>query len=1042
MSFAQSEAAAVSGRITDQQGAMVFGAKLIITNIDTNLVSKQTSNREGLYLLSGLKPGRYRITVTKDGFSTINLTNLVLNVQDHVSENFRLQVGSVSQSMTVFASEANVNTTDASLSTMVDRQFAENLPLNGRSFQTLIQLTPGVVLTASNPYDNGQFSVNGQRADANYWMVDGVSANVGIGTSTSNTGNGVSGTNAALSVLGGTNSLVSVDALQEFRIQTSTFAPEFGRTPGGQISIVTRSGTNQFHGSAFDYLRNDIVDANDWFGNANHLSKPEERQNDFGGTLAGPIVRNRTFFFFSYEGLRLRLPEVAESLVPDMKARQTAVPAMQPYLNTFPTPTPNTPDDLTNEIAQFNSSFSNAATLDAFSLRVDHRVSDKVTLFGRYNYSPSMSSQRGGDSGSLATVTPSKITLQTATAGLTAAFSGTVVDDLRINYSRTTGESHTYMDQFGGGIPLASLPFPGGFNPSNAVFFLPWDNLGLYQGIVDGFQGHNLQRQFNVVDNLTIQKGLHNLKVGVDFRRLSPVFGNLAYSQEADFCDVPSSTTGTFCFAAVSSGRGGNLFFHNLGTFAQDTWRVTPALTLTYGLRWDVDFAPSSNPSLLAASGFDLSNLSNLAVAPAGTPPFQTTYGNVAPRIGVAYRIAGDQTPQTVLRGGFGLFYDLATSEVGNSFNYLTYPFGASTHFSSGTFPFDSTSAAPPAITIGNLRSQGNFGMFDPQLKLPYTFQWNVSLEQALGAQQTLSISYVGAAGRRLIQSALFNHPNPNFRAIRLTTNSASSDYNALQTQFQRRLSKGLQALASYTWSHSIDTASAGSVFGSTANALLPGLINQNRGPSDFDIRNAFSAGLTYSLPANVENRVAKSILEGWSLQNVVQARSAPPVSIFDGSFSFLLNRFAQVRPDLIPGQPLYLYGAQYPGGKAFNLGAFIDPPLDANGNPSRQGDLGRNALRAFGAWQWDFAVHRDFPIHESVKLEFRAEMFNVLNHPSFGPPTADLSNKTQFGRATQMLGQSLNGGNFGSNLGGGGFDPLYQIGGPRSIQAALKLFF
>jgi hypothetical protein len=219
---------------------------------------------------------------------------LIVNVQDHIEQNFRLEVGSVTESVTVEAAASMVNTTDASVSTVVDRQFAENLPMNGRSFQTLIQLTPGVVLTPAVGADEGQFSVNGQRATSTYWTVDGVSASIGVGNGLNAQGQGIGGALPAFSVQGGTNSLVSVDALQEFRIQTSTYAPEFGRMPGGQISIVTRSGTNQFHGIVFNYLRNDALDANNWFANSTKQPKPPERQNDFGGTLSGPILRNRT----------------------------------------------------------------------------------------------------------------------------------------------------------------------------------------------------------------------------------------------------------------------------------------------------------------------------------------------------------------------------------------------------------------------------------------------------------------------------------------------------------------------------------------------------------------------------------------------------------------------------------------------------------------------------------------------------------------------------------------------------------------------------
>jgi hypothetical protein len=319
-----------------------------------------------------------------------------------------------------------------------------------------------------------------------------------------------------------------------------------------------------------------------------------------------------------------------------------------------------------------------------------------------------------------------------------------------------------------------------------------------------------------------------------------------------------------------------------------------------------------------------------------------------------------------------------------------------------------------------------------------------------LGQQQTLSVSYVGAGGRRLIQTAIVSSPNPNLSGAFLVTNAGSSDYNALQLQFQRRLSRGLQALASYSWSHSLDTASAGS-YASGSNAL-PGLsANSNRGPSDFDTRNAFSTGLTYEVPAPKSNALANTILRGWSTENIIQARSAPPVDVFYFVLSGLPNGFVpNVRPDVVTGQPFYLYGPQYPGGKAFNPAAFMPPPTTPAGcvpgidfpcSANRQGNLSRNALRGFGATQWDFAVHREFLIHESLKLQFRAEMFNVLNHPNFGQPVGDLSGAFgQFGQSFQMLGQSLAGGS--SNLGSGAFDPLYALGGPRSIQLGLKLSF
>jgi hypothetical protein len=320
--------------------------------------------------------------------------------------------------------------------------------------------------------------------------------------------------------------------------------------------------------------------------------------------------------------------------------------------------------------------------------------------------------------------------------------------------------------------------------------------------------------------------------------------------------------------------------------------------------------------------------------------------------------------------------------------------------------------------------------------------EWNASFEQGLGKQQLLSLSYVGAAGRRLLARELSNNVvgNPNASVVYLILNGGTSDYHSFQAQFQRRLSKGLQALASYTWAHSIDDGSAAS-YGVTSNIHSPAAAaGSNRGPSGFDIRHTFSAALTYDIPSTKINAALEQVLQGWSIDNVVQARSAPPLDVLDSQYilSYFDGINAAVRPDLLPGMPVYLYGSQYPGGKAINPVAFTHPPLDPiTHQPVRNGNLPRNYFRGFGAVQWDFAVHRNFPIYERLGLQFRAEMFNVLNHPNFGSPS-NLFGASGFGLSNQMLAQSLN----NNNLGSGALSPLYQIGGPRSIQLALKLQF
>jgi hypothetical protein len=372
------------------------------------------------------------------------VTGLTVNVQDHLEQNCKLVVGSVSESITVGSQASSVNTVSATVSTVVDHDFAENLPLNGRSFQTLIDLTPGVVLTAGNSFDQGQFSVNGQRGYSNYWTVDGVSANIGMSAFAAG---GAAGALNGSSAQGGTNGLVSVDAMQEFRVQTSTIAPEFGRTPGGLVSIVTRSGTNPFHGVLFNYFRNDVLDANDWFNgyiNDPAVRKPEERQNDFGGTFSGPILKDRTFFFFSYEGLRLRQPQVTQLTVPSLSARQTAIGAVQPFFNGFPLP--NGPD-LGNGTAVFTDSHSDRSTLDAVSLRIDHRISDKLNMFARYNFSPSqVLAFQASSAGAI------DMNTHTGTVGAAWAMSNTVFNDFRFNYSRNEALNSAHFLAEGGAV--------------------------------------------------------------------------------------------------------------------------------------------------------------------------------------------------------------------------------------------------------------------------------------------------------------------------------------------------------------------------------------------------------------------------------------------------------------------------------------------------------------------------------------------------------------------------------------------------------------
>jgi carboxypeptidase family protein/TonB-dependent receptor-like protein len=1038
-SHAQTTSATVTGQITDQSGRLVPGAAVMFTNINTGVPYTTETNGEGIYTVPTLQPGVYRANITKDGFKSIVKPDIELHVQDQVSINFALQLGSVSETITVEGGAPLLNTTDGSVGMVVDHNFVENMPLNGRSFQDLILLTPGTVtqtpqnLSASTGLGiSGEFSVNGQRPESNYYTVDGVSADVGASSGTGMIiGAGASGSVPLASALGTTQALVSVDDLQEFRVQSSTYSAEYGRNPGGQFVFETKSGTNQFHGSAFEYLRNGALDANDWFTDYFHAGSLPLRQNDFGGILGGPVEapsfyhgKDKTFFFISYEGLRLVQPQAATvNFVPDSALRATAPAPLNQVLNAFPVA--NGPDDVANGIAQFIAGWSNPSSLDTGSFRVDHVVNDKLRLFFRFSETNSDSVSRGTGSGN----TPSQIqsteyVARTYTGGLSGALTSRIGNEFRLNYSSNEVTTSQAIDSFGGNtaVDLAQLSDLGpGAAVSAGILY------GGYFLSIEQFRQSAIQRQWNLVDTLSVSWRRHQLKFGGDYRTLAPVATPLNPGVFYYYFDQAGLLANNG-FAETLSVVQAFPLYRNFSAFAQDQWHVSSRLNLSLGLRWDVNPAPGVTQGLepYTVQG---SSPASWTLAPQGTPLWNTTLHNFAPRLGLAYELNNSAGHETVIRGGVGVFYDTGQQLGSQGFQG---PGFEAFSFLPASFPLPAAEASTPIVNPPVPPYQTTVFAFPSDLQLPYTLEWNVTVEQALGSTQALSVAYVGSHAARLLElsqisaSAVGNPNSPD--GFIVTKNGLTSDYSSLQVQFHRSLSRGLTALASYTWSHCIDFGSQNYFFA------------YQRGNCDFDIRHSLSTAFSYNVPNYGRNRFWRAVADHWELNDRLSARTAFPVTlsgatIIDPATGESINGGL----NLAPNQPVYLYGSNCnsvleglgdltqgqscPGGRAVNPNAFTIPA-------SGIGDAPRNFVRGFGAWQMDLAVQREFPLYERLRLQFRAEAFNVFNHPNFGSINGNFGQPT-FGQATATLANSL-----------GILSPIYQMGGPRSLQFGLRLTF
>jgi hypothetical protein len=698
--------------------------------------------------------------------------------------------------------------------------------------------------------------------------------------------------------------------------------------------------------------------------------------------------------------------------VPSLFLRKSSPQAIRTFLNAFPLS--NGPEGKFG-FSQFVASFTDTSTLDATSLRMDQLIGTRSTLFGRYNHAPSDSIARLF---AVSNPTTTVANTDTTTVGASVIITPHLNNEARFNYSYTTGESFSRLDNLGGAVPFD----PAAFFPSFADTKNSFGGLFLSGGINSNFylgkNVQNSQRQYNIVDAVSFTTGTHQIKFGVDYRRIATLNSPRAYDLFAYFAGA-GLIGGHTALTTIDAQEDITVFFNNLSAFAQDTWKTTPRLTLTYGLRWEFNPGPYGSKPLYTFANPD--DPRGIAPAPVGTPLYKSTWKNFGARIGAAYLLNPTAGRETTLRAGFGMFYDLGSGIINQAAS--GWPYFRTTSYLNGTFfPLpDSLAAAPPFSLQPPIASI--YGA-EKGLALPVTYEWNLTLERALGKSNAISIGYVGAAGRNLLRQEYWVKPNDDITYAYQVRNDAFSNFHSLQMQFQRRLSRGLQALVSYTLGKSLDNNSNDS-----SSHLIAAPINPKRdyGPSEFDIRQTLAAAFSYNVP---KARMLKPLTRDWALDGVFSARSATPVDVtYSADLGYGVYTW---RPDVVAGQPLYLADPKVAGGRRFNPDAFEFP----NTYPGQQGTLGRNVLRGFPIEQLNLTIRREFPLYERARLQLRAEMFNMLNHPSFADPSGAMQS-TQFGYSTQMLSQSL--GRGGVNA---GLNPLYQIGGPRSIQLALRVVF
>jgi hypothetical protein len=987
---AQFDTGSIAGTIIDSTGAAIPHSTVTITNTGTGIQTTSSTDGNGGFVASGLPFGHYVVSATATNFGTASTQSLVLNVGATVTVKLVLAVAAANASVVVTGTIDTVDTATSTTGTTLDSNQISNLPVNGRDVSDFLEISPGSV--GSTAFFQG--SVNG---------LDNIftGLNIKLDGQSANRGD-VNGFLETEGQEGARVTRASVDSIQEIDFSNNGYSAESGFSLGPQMNIITKGGTNEFHGTLFEFLRNDALDARDYFEIG---PKAPLRLNQFGGNFAGPIVKNKFFFFMNYEGDRTHIstPEPKYE-VPSAYTRSLFVASMQPILAMM-APLPancglgsappacdydtSIPPQVTDDPTTYNlvyipTSFPSVVREDTGSVRFDYHLSSSDSLMFRYNINDSLTTNTYGlNQGQ---VSPQALRTQLAKIDETHIFSPTLVNEFSVAVNRF--HSNTASDT---GTPYFSI----------AAFFT---NLGSLPG-AQSFNQTNANTLPEIFDSVTKTTGSHTLKAGVQIR-LNRLNTWLQPIETYSYYDFPDSLEANSPFVLQKQGTPGFIGndSSNWDFYAQDAWRLNRRLTLDLGLRYDY------NTTWNVTHGDQRQFIyATQTFGPTGQSAYSAPMTDFAPRIGFSYDPFGKG--KTVIHGYGGLFYMPMQPSPNTLADNLPANASISDNLFDALFGNPPFSISYPTLNPPLLPGEQNVFIFPTNPKDPYSTNWLFGIQQEVARDTVLTVNYTGNRVQHTQAGVAFqginlNPSNPNtnvnrplaaqgipYQSENYMPNILFSKYNALQAQLRRNVGR-LALESNYTWSHEIDDEV--NVFAGFSD---PFNINLDRGSGDWDTRHNLTASALYNLPELEGSSLpVRETLGGWQASSILQTRSglAQNVEVTNGFFGNYM------RPNRVSGQSLKVANASWPN-SSYNIAAFaLEPGFDGVwGDPTTIGNIGRNYVRGPAYFQWDLSGMKNFAITGKLKMQFRADIFNILNHPNFSNIDTGICSAVSYPSAT-----------------------------------------